>query len=357
MSEASSPSPAAPRRGLRAQCGVLAAWLRDERRVRAWRWLQRWGISVASFVGGCLSLLVFRRGLPRVSVIIGYLLLAWLLFVVITVIQRPEASRARRFVVTATEYTVQTLFHGLLLFTLPAYYASATLSSINVAFVLALLVLALLATFDPWYQAVVAPRPWMRYVFLVVSTFAALALALPLIRMPAYPALLLSAWISVFALAPAIQRARGWRPRRAVGVASGLALAATAFVGVFPGFVPPAPLSLSRSLMTWSVDGLEPAGPLDPRISAVALKQVGSIVAYTAIYAPQGVKQGVVHVWRRDGEVVGVLPVSPVEGGRREGFRTFSRKTAFPANPAGRWSVDVMTTSGQLIGRLRFTVE
>jgi hypothetical protein len=329
----------------------------DARRTRVWRWLQRWGISVASFVAGCLSLLVFRRGLPRVSVIIGYLLLVWLLFVVITVVQRPEASRARRFVVTATEYTIQTLFHGLLLFSLPAYYASATLTSVNAPFVLVILALALLATFDPWYRAVVEGRPYVRYVFLVVSTFAALALALPLVRVPPYVSLLLSAWISVFALAPAIQRARGWRPRQTLVLAGALAFGAAAFVGLFPGLIPPVPLSLSRAVLTWSLDGLEPTAPLGSPVAAADLTKFGSMVAYTAIYAPQGVTQGVVHVWRRDGKVVNVVPLSPVEGGRREGFRTFSRKSAFPANPAGRWSVDVMTTSGQLIGRLSFNIE
>ncbi len=48
--------------------------------------------------------------------------------------------------------------------------------------------------------------------------------------------------------------------------------------------------------------------------------------------------------------------LSPVHGGRREGFRTFSRKTGFPADPVGRWTVDVVTGSDQLLGRLRFRV-
>ena len=51
-----------------------------------------------------------------------------------------------------------------------------------------------------------------------------------------------------------------------------------------------------------------------------------------------------------------IISFAAVSGGRREGYRTWSRKTAFPANPLGRWTVDVMTASGQLIGRLRFRV-
>ena len=61
-------------------------------------------------------------------------------------------------------------------------------------------------------------------------------------------------------------------------------------------------------------------------------------------------------MWRQDGHALDVVRLTPVEGGRREGFRTFSRKTAFPADPVGRWTVDVMTGHGQLIGRVRFRV-
>ena len=46
----------------------------------------------------------------------------------------------------------------------------------------------------------------------------------------------------------------------------------------------------------------------------------------------------------------------PVQGGRPGGFRTCSRKTDFTPD-AGRWTVDVVTASGQLIGRLRFRVD
>ena len=47
-----------------------------------------------------------------------------------------------------------------------------------------LVVLALLATFDPWYRVIVHPRPWLGYAFFVVSIFAALNVALPLVGLP-----------------------------------------------------------------------------------------------------------------------------------------------------------------------------
>ena len=47
-------------------------------------WLGGWPISIVSLVLGLVALLVFRRGLPHVGWIVGYLLLLWLLFVLIT---------------------------------------------------------------------------------------------------------------------------------------------------------------------------------------------------------------------------------------------------------------------------------
>jgi Protein of unknown function (DUF2914) len=90
-------------------------------------------------------------------------------------------------------------------------------------------------------------------------------------------------------------------------------------------------------------------------VSAAELRSHG-LVAFSAVYAPAGLAQPIEHVWRLRGRVVDVVRLSPVYGGRQQGFRTFSRKTSFPGDPVGRWTVDVMTSSGQLIGRLRFRV-
>jgi hypothetical protein len=119
--------------------------------------------------------------------------------------------------------------------------------------------------------------------------------------------------------------------------------------------VPPAPLSLARGAIVWDVGSLESPEPVTARIPAHELHRRG-LQAQTAIYAPAGLTQPIRHVWRRGGEVVNVIELSPVRGGRRGGFRTFSRKTAFPADPTGPWSVDVATAGGQLIGRLTFRV-
>src|SRR5512132_1024974 len=83
----------------------------------AWlRWLRRWGISVFSLGLGVATLFVFRRGLPHVGWIVGYLLLLGLLFAFITEMRPPLERRGRRRIIDVADYAIQSLYHGLLLF-------------------------------------------------------------------------------------------------------------------------------------------------------------------------------------------------------------------------------------------------
>ena len=320
--------------------------------------VRRWGISIYSLVAGIFALFIFRRGVPHLSLIIGYLLLLWLLVAVLVQVRdalESSEKRTARLVLTATEYTIQTLYHGVLLFLLPAYWAATTLISPNVVYFLLLVGLTLLATIDPWYRAIVHPWPWFGYVFFLVSMFGALNLALPLIGVPPFLALLIAAWLSVVLLTPAVCRARGWRWIHGLTVTWLVGLVVAGAVGLRPIIVPPAPLFLANTDLDWTVGTVDSLQPVPRAIRAADLLQRG-LVARTAIYAPAGLSQPVQHVWRQEGRIINVVRLTPVQGGRREGFRTFSRKTSFPANPIGRWVVDVMTESGQLIGRLRFRV-
>jgi hypothetical protein len=82
------------------------------------------------------------------------------------------------------------------------------------------------------------------------------------------------------------------------------------------------------------------------------------VTAFTPVAAPAALHQAIEHRWRHEGRVVSTVRLAtPVQGGRPGGFRTYSRKADFAADAYGRWSVDVVTASGQLIGRLRFRVD
>ena len=305
---------------------------------------------------GLATLFVFRRGLPHVGWVVGYLLLLWLLFAVLSELEATLRAAGRHWVLGAGTYAVQTLSHGVLLFVLPAYYAAATWGSRNAVFPLAVAACALVTTVDPWYRRLVGPRPWLGDALVGFSTFAALDVALPLVGVPPIVALETSAALASLALAPAFRRrgARTWT--RAVARAALFAVVAAVLAWVGRSLVPPAPMFMARAVAARAVDAMEPVDPIDASVSAAAVAEWGGIAAYTAIYAPGGLSQPVAHVWTRDGAVVARIPLSPVRGGRAEGFRTWSRRTDLHPPLAGRYRVDVVTASGQLIGRLSFTV-
>ena len=323
----------------------------------AWRaFLTRWAVSVASLVAGLAALFVFRRGVPHVAWIVGYIVLLWLLFTVLTQTRARLEARGGRLVVAAADYTIQTLYHGLLLFVLPGYIASTTVDGITLPFLVVLAGAALLTTVDPWYRALVHPQPALARLFFAFAIFAGLNLALPLLGVAPAWAVPGSAALAGLALLPAwVGGGRGWR--RAATSAGLSAAAAAGLAWLALPAIPPAPLHLVHATLARGVENLEPVDPTGGVIRASTLAAWGALVAYTPVAAPAGLRQPIVHRWRRDGRVVTTVRLpGPVLGGRAAGFRTYSRKSDFPPDPGGRWSVDVLTASGQLIGRLRFTI-
>jgi hypothetical protein len=83
------------------------------------------------------------------------------------------------------------------------------------------------------------------------------------------------------------------------------------------------------------------------------------VIVYSAIFSPSKLNITVVHQWQRQDAQTGKwLTVSQVPltvvGGRDGGFRTYSEKT-LDITP-GHWRVNVLTTRGQVIGRIRFNL-
>jgi Family of unknown function (DUF5924)/Protein of unknown function (DUF2914) len=320
-------------------------------------WLRRWGISIASLALGLATLFVFRRGLPHVGWIVGYLLLLWLVFAVLAEARAPLEERGQGLVVGAAEYTIQTLYHNLLLFVLPAYWASATLTSPNALFLAGVAAGAALTAVDPFYRALARDHRWIQHAFLAFSIFAALNVALPLVGVRPGVSLLGSAALAGLALTPAFRHRGviGWA--RAHALALVVAIAAIGLVWVGRGLVPPAPLFLAAKQAARDVQDLVPVDPIAGSVPAATVAEWGgALAAYTAVHAPAGLREAIEHVWWKNGRVIARVPLSPVEGGRAQGFRTWSRKSDLGAPLQGEYTVDVRTASGQLIGRLTFTV-
>ena len=87
--------------------------------------------------------------------------------------------------------------------------------------------------------------------------------------------------------------------------------------------------------------------------------QAGAPVSvYSAVFAPKGLQTPIIHEWQwQDGQGNWVgrgRKAVPLTGGRDDGFRFYTVKTA-PA--AGQWRVNILSDDGRAIGRMRFAVE
>jgi hypothetical protein len=312
-------------------------------------------MSSGSLVLGVLTLVIFRRGIEYFPWFVGYLLLLWLAGVALAEVRQSLLARGRRAISLAVDYTVQTLFHGLLLFLLPIYYSSTTLTSANAWFLAALASAALITAIDPWYRAITLRFRWMEVLLVGFGLFASLNVAFPLIRVPSTWALLLSGLVSMLALAPIFRRGQDPSWGGALARAGLWGVAFALLLWPLRGWIPPVPLHLTRATFARTVIRLEPDQPVST-LSAGELRAWGGVTAFTAVSAPAGLREPIYHLWRQDGAVVERIALSPVRGGLRAGFRTYSRKTDLGQDPAGSWTVDVLTAHDQLIGRIRLEV-
>ena len=79
------------------------------------------------------------------------------------------------------------------------------------------------------------------------------------------------------------------------------------------------------------------------------------LYVYTAIRAPRGLSETITHAWHHNGEQMDVVELN-IDGGREQGYRAWSHKQNFPADPTGDWRIDIMTSTGQRLGLIRFNV-
>ncbi len=312
-------------------------------------------MSLASLLGGILTLKVFQRGPDYFPWVLGYLLLLWVGGVIFAHLRQVLEAHQHRIARVALDYTLQGLHQDLLLFLLPIYYASTTLSSRNVLFLLLITAGAVVTSIDPWYQGSVLRYPWMAQALFAFGLFASLNVGLPLIKVRSGVALVSGAFLTLLALAPAIRRrfSLSWR-KAACGCAVGGLLGALV-VWSIRDWIPPAGLYLSAATFAKSVEHMSPVDPIS-ETSAATLHAWGGLVCFTAVSAPVGLTEPIYHVWRKDGAPFARVALSPIKGGRPGGYRTYSRRSDLGSDLAGRWTVDVRTAQGQLIGRVRLRV-
>lgn len=301
-------------------------------------------LSLATGIAGAL---IMKRSPERAFLVVIAAALAWILLVGLHLWERtlqartPSArDKGARFALLLTS---QLAVQQALLFPLPFYLRAVTWHPGHVLFLGAYAVALVSALWDPLFAAVVK-RASTSFLLFSFSIFAGLAVVLPMLGLANRTALIVAGAATTVGV-PALLWVRATSAWLKVGAVSAAAVAAGFALLVAP-LVPPAPLELVRAAIGTGVVDRELVGA-DETLAAPL-----DLVCHTAIKAPLGLKDALLHVWEKDGAELDRVALD-VRGGREQGFRTWSKKRA---TAPGEYRCTVQTASGQVLGGTRARV-
>lgn len=304
---------------------------------------------------GVLARRLSRQGVDFAPKAVAIVALAWLLPLAVARWLRPSAEGTReaklhRFLRTASPTVTVLLYKNVLFFVVPIWFGSANLRSINVLPPLAFAGMALFTCFAKRYREAVLERPRVRVLWTAVVLFSALVPATAVVaftspRTSIAIAALVSSALAWMALAPG----ESFFSKRGLRSVAQVSLPITALLALLAPLFPPVPMVCHDCGVGTAIVKRELVG----RAKQFA-RGTSRLFAWFAITLPKRDRQQVVYQWYYEGVPMGGHVRATVEGGRKEGYRTFA---AYNAPGAGSWRVDLLTgQSGQLIGRSYFEV-
>jgi hypothetical protein len=298
-----------------------------------------------------------ERDATRASIVGVAALVAWaVVFFAAVVVRRIDqndrdgvVTRRHRLARFVALFVSQAVLQQALAFPLPFFVRAVTSPSssglpalVHVPFLVAYAAAITLVGWDPAWAAAVR-RPAVVMAVQAFAAFVALVVALPMLGLSITTSTQVAGVVTgVGVIAGAFlagivarQQRRGWGPLLVVVVI----VVVVAVQGA--RFVPPAPLSLGSATFALDVIDREPIGAASSFIDPPVLW------CHSAVRAPLGLRDQLVHVWRVDGREVARVPLSITGGARPGGFRTWSR---LRSPPAGAWECRVETATGQVAG-------
>ena len=316
-------------------------------------WLHRYRYALAplSFTAGLASFVLIERREWLAQWVSALLILGWLL-----ILAEEAAARRLRLSPGVLRFGIQAIQQETFFFTLPFFLHTTTWSTGQAAFTGAALFAGLCSMWDPLYFGRIAKTPWLYLAFHAFAVFVGTLTVAPiLLHLTTTQTLALaSASVAVLAVPSLLHVIERRRPLHWLLLLGG-ALALGALSWEIRPWVPPATLWVHEGLVTEQVDEeLRTPGLALVSASPAHLHAQG-LYAFTAIRAPRGLHEQVYHRWLHEGVEMDRIALELV-GGRAEGYRVWSYKRGFPADPRGAWTVQAVTEGGQLIGQFEFDV-
>lgn len=319
-----------------------------------------WLHSAYALVLGSVVVAFASKGFERARMLGASLICVWVLLLVFFRLFARGVDRAgtRRekvgfYVIT---YAIKNLYQGLLFFLLPFYWKSTTLGSANSWFVVALAVVAVLSTLDIVFDHYVMRRRWLASIFHGVILFGALNVFVPAI----FPtdnvtSLIVSAAIATVGVMSLHLRAQKLKSKLVWLQLAVLTAALPVVAYLARRLIPPVPMYLAHA----AVGPFEmPDGRLQMEVITVHTSALPNLIAVTDIGVPAGPGSSFRHIWKRNHVLVhaGVdINARPARVGVLR-LRSKLVNLADDGAIAGKWTVEVETTDGQIVGNTHFTV-
>jgi hypothetical protein len=319
---------------------------------------QRFPFAVAlfGFVSGLLSFVLVERKQGLVQIIVIMMLISWAWLLLEGLLKRSIAHWfGIKLPPALLSFAAQVVHQESLFFVIPFFFITTAWNTGQMVFTAFLILAAIISIIDPIYYRWLAPRRALYFIFHGITLFAVLLTALPILfHLPTPRTYLWALATAILLILPGVGYSLTlvwWK--RSIALLLLAAIAGGLGLLVRP-WIPPATLWLTQVALTDQIDRTQRA-PVNSfrRVSLAQLRQ--GIYAYTAIHAPRGLNERIFHVWIHNGKVIDRVALQ-ISGVREEGYRSWSHKQNFPANPLGSWQIQVQTEANQVIGRLRFYV-
>ncbi len=326
-----------------------------------------WLHSAYALALGVGVVLVAQRGFERARWLAVSLGLAWLVLLLFfrlfgsgreqqSVDLAPTKAKIRFYVMT---YALKNLYQGMLFFLLPFYARSATLDSIN-AITLGLLgACAVLSTIDIVFDRVLLKWRVLASLFHGITLFGCLNLVIPAL----FPdtrtlfTLMWAAGITALAFWTLHVRVSTFKRKRYVALFFASLGASVGLAWMIRPGIPPVPMHVSHSAVGPSTLA---DGRLAMEVKSLHPSVIQELLAVTDVVVPGGKGDRLHHVWKRNGLEIhrSTEDTSRVDGPLGSvRLRSALKGQELPKDLVGKWTVDVETEDGQLVGRLHFTVQ
>jgi hypothetical protein len=314
-------------------------------------------LAGVAFCSGVASYVLVERKASLAQFISIFLLLSWF-WLIIDNWLRDKLEQKFGVAVSPNlmRFVLQMIQQESLFFALPFFLAVTEWHHPQAIFTSLIIMCAVISLIDPLYYKKLAKHRTLFTVFHNFALFVVILVTLPILfklttSQSLAVALICAVIFTLPSLTSLMPHVRWWRFPILVLI---LCLF-SAGLWQLRSWVPPAALRLTDIKISHEVDLVQrqPVGNIE-QLAAHALHQHG-LYSWTAVKAPRGLNEKIFHVWLHDNKEVDRITLA-ITGGREQGYRAWTHKVNFPADPVGHWQVQVVTGSGQLIGLTKFTV-